>query len=77
MDGLFTTIGYKAFGESLDDVSLRLNQGMNYEHNVCPRDDISVVKCGLHIQSEARNYADFVLQMKRSEEAFREKMNMK
>ncbi len=47
-----------------------MNQGTTYEKNVTPRDDISVTKHGLKIPMDARNYADFILRIKVSEQEF-------
>lgn len=68
--------GYYLYPEadSSADLLLPLNQGMTYENNVSPRDDISVVKCGLHIPNETMDYVDFVEQIKKSELEFREKI---
>lgn len=54
-----------------EDLSLALNKGMTYENNVLPRNDISVVKCGLHIPEDAQNYTDFVERIKKSETIFK------
>lgn len=48
------------------------NNGMTYENNVLPREDISVVKCGLQIPCGVETYADFVEQIKKSEHIFQE-----
>lgn len=47
-----------------------LNQGTSYEKNVVPREDIFVMKHGLQIPNEAKDYDDFVEQMKDSEQVF-------
>ena len=47
-----------------------LNQGTSYEKNVVPREDIFVMKHGLQIPDDAKNYEDFVEQMKDREQAF-------
>ena len=47
---------------------------MTYENNVFPRNDISVVKCGLHIPVDAQNYTDFVECIKENEKEFRQKV---
>ena len=56
--------------EGTDDLQLVLNKGTSYEKNVIPREDIFVIKHGLQIPSEAKDYADFVEQMKSSEQVF-------
>ncbi len=68
--------GYYFYPEAdlLDDLSLVLNKGITYENNVLPRDDISVVKCGLHIPNIVQDYADFTQHMKENEKAFRQKI---
>lgn len=53
-----------------DGLLLRLNQGMTYEKNVAPREDIFIRKCGLQIPDTVRDYADFVEQIKKNEEIF-------
>lgn len=66
--------GYYFYPEAGDsaDLLLRLNQGTTYEKNVVPRDDISVVKHGLKIPSDAMDYADFVKKMAANEQIFKE-----
>ncbi|WP_455719855.1 5-methylcytosine restriction system specificity protein McrC [Agathobacter sp.] len=68
--------GYYLYPEadSLNDVSLVLNKGMTYENNVSKREDISVVKCGLHIPNDMRNYTDFIEHMEKNERIFRQKL---
>lgn len=68
--------GYYLYPEDddTDELILRLNQGTTYEKNVSPRDDISIVKCGLHIPNGTRDYADFVGKIKESENVFIEKV---
>ena len=68
--------GYYLYPETglSDDVSLALNRGMTYENNVFPRNDISVVKCGLHIPVDVQNYTDFVECIKENEKEFRQKV---
>jgi len=53
-----------------DDLRFVLNQGTSYEKNVVPREDIFVMKHGLQIPNEAKDYDDFVEQMNDSEQAF-------
>lgn len=53
-----------------EDIFLKLNQGTTYEKNVEPRDDISVIKHGLHIPDDASNYAEFVKKMNVAEKEF-------
>ncbi len=68
--------GYYFYPEAdlLDDLSLVLNKGITYENTVLPRDDIFVVKCGLHIPNSVQDYADFTQHMKENEKAFRQKI---
>ena len=54
---------------------LKLNQGMTYENNILPREDISVVKCGLQIPCGVENYADFVEKIKKGEYAFKQEVD--
>lgn len=54
---------------------LKLNQGMTYENNVFPREDVSVIKCGLQIPCGVENYADFVEQIKKSEHIFKQELD--
>lgn len=56
--------------EEKDDLRLVLNKGTSYEKNVVPREDISVIKHGLQIPSEAKDYEDFVKQMNNREQVF-------
>ena len=58
--------------EGFDDLKLRLNRGSTYEANVMPRNDVSITKHGLKIPAEAKNYAEFVEEIKVSEQKFRE-----
>lgn len=64
--------GYFLYPEAdkADDLRLVLNQGTSYEKNVVPREDIFVIKHGLQIPSEAKNYEDFAEQMKNREQVF-------
>lgn len=66
--------GYYLYPESegFDDLKLRLNRGSTYEANVMPRNDVSITKHGLKIPAEAKNYAEFVEEIKVSEQKFRE-----
>ena len=66
--------GYYLYPESegFDDLKLRLNCGSTYEANVMPRNDVSITKHGLKIPAEAKNYAEFVEEIKVSEQKFRE-----
>lgn len=58
--------------EGSDDLRLWLNKGSTYEENVTPRDDICVIKHGLKIPVNAKNYEAFVSMMKVSEYGFRQ-----
>lgn len=64
--------GYYLYPEAngTDDVLLRMNKGATYEANVTARDDVSVTEHGLKIPAHARNYDEFVQQMKVSESEF-------
>lgn len=55
--------------EGNDDALLWMNKGSTYE-SVKARDDVSVTKHGLKIPAHARNYDEFVRQMKASEDEF-------
>lgn len=67
-------IGYYLYPEvgGSDGKQLRLNKGSTYEENVVPREDVSVVKCGLKIPANAVNYEDFVAKMMVCEREFTE-----
>lgn len=56
--------------ENSEDLKLRLNRGSTYEANVCPRDDVCVVKHGLKIPANAARYDDFVIRLRDSEREF-------
>ena len=58
--------------EGADDLQLWLNKGSTYEANVMPREDICVIKHGLKIPIDAKNYESFVAKMKLSESEFRQ-----
>lgn len=64
--------GYYLYPESggANDLVLRLNCGSTYEENVCPRENISVIKHGLKIPLDASDYNGFVASMKASEQEF-------
>lgn len=64
--------GFYLYPESgeVENLELKLNSGSKYEDNVIPREDISVIKYGLHIPSDVVDYKDFVSQVKRSEVEF-------
>lgn len=57
-----------------DSQSFQLNRGVTYEDNVYPREDIKVTKCGIKIPQGTVDYADFTIQMKQEEQAFKEKI---
>lgn len=67
-------VGYYLYPEISDagDTQLWMNSGSTYEADVTPRTDISVIKHGLRIPIEAKNYAEFVLLMKGRETEFRQ-----
>lgn len=56
--------------EGSDDLKLRMNQGLTYESNVMPRDDISITKHGLKIPADAADYDEFAARMKSNEQEF-------
>ena len=58
--------------EGEDDMQLWLYKGSTYEANVMPREDICVIKHGLKIPIDAKNYESFVAKMKLSESEFRQ-----
>jgi len=60
---------YPEIGE-IKKVELKLNSGSKYENNVAAREDISVVKCGLHIPVKSTTYADFVSKINKNEIEF-------
>ena len=53
--------GYYLYPKSdiVDNIELKLNRGSTYEKNVCARDDIKIIKCGLTIPNNANDYEDF------------------
>ena len=63
---------YPQSGEQRDGqfIHLRLNQGITYEKNVSPREDIDVIKLGFVIPRYSNNYKEFVRQMEESERLF-------
>lgn len=65
--------GYYLYPEAIgnDDVELYLNQGLSYEKNVKPRDDISIVKHGLKIPLGATSFDDFATKIQQSELEFK------
>ena len=65
--------GFYLYPESSERNSkeLHLNQGSTYEENVTPRDDVKLLKCGLHIPSGASSYDDFKTQMRENETIFK------
>lgn len=52
------------------DLQFRLNQGTTYEKNIVPRENILVIKHGLKIPEDAKDYADFIAKMRVSEQEF-------
>lgn len=56
--------------ENAGGETLHLLQGVTYEHNVKPRNDICVIKKALKIPWDAENYDDFSEKMKQSEKNF-------
>ncbi len=60
---------YPEIGD-VEDRVFWLNSGSSYEKNVKARDDICLIKHGLHIPKDAGTYDDFVIMMKQSEDSF-------
>ena len=60
---------YPKNGEE-ENLALKMNRGSTYEENVESRNDIQVVKCGLNIPVDARDYDEFKNKMKASERQF-------
>lgn len=58
--------------EHTEDLKLLVNRGSTYENNVEPRNDLCVIKHGLKIPDNTKNYHDFIGLMKLSEQVFRE-----
>lgn len=56
--------------EGTDDLKLWMNKGSTYEANVTPRDDISVIKHGLMIPTDAASYDEFAARMMCNEREF-------
>lgn len=49
---------------------LKMNRGLTYEDNVEPRTDIQIIKCGLKIPTDAKDYDEFKHKIKTNEVAF-------
>ena len=60
---------YPEAGESKDS-ELWLNSGSTYENNVISREDICVVKHGLKIPTNVKDYSEFVMRMENNEQEF-------
>lgn len=60
---------YPKNGEE-ENLELKMNRGSTYEENVESRNDIQVVKCGLNIPVDTRDYEEFKNKMKASERKF-------
>lgn len=56
--------------DNQEKLTLMLNQGSRYEHNVESRRDICVIKCGLRIPSFSNSYEEFLSKIKLSEKVF-------
>ena len=54
----------------LENQLLKMNRGLTYEDNVEPRTDIQIIKCGLKIPTDAKDYDEFKHKIKTSEVAF-------
>lgn len=66
-------IGYYLYPEDSqteESKELWLNSGITYENNVTPRKNIRLIKHGLKIPAEAKNYESFVLQIRANEYNF-------
>ena len=57
-----------------NNLELMMNRGSTYKENVEARTDVKVIKCGLHIPSEAANYETFKYQIKESEQFFKQQL---
>ncbi len=55
----------------LGDAVLYMNSGSTYENNVKPRDGVCVIKHGFKIPENVGDYKSFCLEMKKSEDLFR------
>lgn len=60
--------------DKLESVELKLNSGSSYEKTVTPREDISVIQCGLHIPEGCSSYEQFKKNIKNSEEKFKKQI---
>jgi len=60
---------YPESGEE-ENLELKMNCGSTYEDNVEPRTDVQIVKCGLNIPTDTRDYDEFKNKIKISEAAF-------
>jgi 5-methylcytosine-specific restriction endonuclease McrBC regulatory subunit McrC len=58
----------------VDSINLSMNRGSAYEGNVCPREDIMVIKCGFAIPNDSTDYNDFKVKIKKSEETFKSRV---
>ena len=69
--------GYYLYPDAVgeDDLPLWMNKGSTYEANVTPRVDICVIKHGLKIPITAKNYQEFVQQIKVSQDKFLQKFS--
>ena len=56
--------------EGTECQQLWMNRGSTYENNVTARDDINVIKLGLRIPNDAKEYDDFVKTMNLCEQEF-------
>lgn len=56
--------------EGSKDLKLWLNSGTSYENKVEIRDDVCVVKHGLRIPANVKDYSDFIMEMENSEQEF-------
>ena len=53
--------------EGSKDLKLWLNSGTSYENKVEIRDDVCVLKHGLRIPANAKDYSEFIMEMENSE----------
>ncbi|MGX0341476.1 5-methylcytosine-specific restriction endonuclease McrBC regulatory subunit McrC [Staphylococcus hominis] len=54
---------------------LFLNQGLSYEKNEREREDVNLIKLGLHIPKSSERYGDFIKKMKQAEQLFLSELN--
>lgn len=67
------TFLYPEVGDD-EELRLHMNSGISCETKIVAREDIIVMKLGLRIPEKAKNYDEFVTEMKTSEETFKAKL---